>query len=89
MVHGIVERLNPPSHEIQSAKLGVTKPETTTLSLLTRDGAVAVTFLGKLSSAQYAHLFEWTRHAETKLAMESVLRSAGAEWGIQVVIDDV
>ena len=66
----------------------MTKPETTTLSLLTRDGAVSVTFLGKLTPAQYTHLFEWTRHADTKLAMESVLKSAGAEWGIRVVIED-
>jgi hypothetical protein len=65
----------------------LSKSPQTTLSLLTRDGAVTVTFSAKLTDEQYARLFELTRCAETKLDMEDVLASAAAEWGVPAVIE--
>jgi hypothetical protein len=60
----------------------------TTLSLLTRDGAVTVTFSAKLTDEQYARLFELTRCAETKLDMEAILASVAADWEVPAVIED-
>ena len=64
------------------------KKDQTTLNLLTRDGAVTVTFSAKLTAEQYAQLFELTRRAETKLDLEVVLASVASEWGIPTVIED-
>jgi hypothetical protein len=60
----------------------------TTLSLLTRDGAVSVTFSARLTDEQYVRLFELTRRAETKPDMEGILVSVAAEWDVPAVIED-
>jgi hypothetical protein len=65
----------------------LSKSPQTTLSLLTRDGAVTVTFSAKLTDEQYARLFELTRRAETKQDMEVILTSVAAEWGVPAVIE--
>ena len=66
----------------------LSKSPQTTLSLLTRDGAVTVTFSAKLTDEQYARLFELTRCAGTKPEMEAILTSVAAEWDVPAVIED-
>ena len=66
----------------------LSKSPQTTLSLLTRDGAVTVTFSAKLTDEQYARLFELTRRAGTKPEMEAILTSVAAEWDVPAVIED-
>ena len=59
----------------------------TTLKLLTRDGALAVTFTPGLTPDQYSELYELVIDAETADEMTAVVKRAGLRWGADVVVD--
>jgi len=61
--------------------------ECTTLSLLTRDGAVAVTFTPALTAQQYAELYDLAFDADSADEMSSAVKSAAGRWGANVVVD--
>ena len=64
------------------------KTDRTSLNLLTRDGAVAVTFEAKLTPDQYLRLYASVHEAETKAQLERHLTTVADEWGIAAVIED-
>jgi hypothetical protein len=60
----------------------------TTLNLLTRDGALAVSFTPALTPAQYGELYEIAcDYDDTAEAMAAAVKEAAARWGIKVAID--
>jgi len=61
--------------------------ECTSLNLLTRDGALAVTFTPALTAQQYAELYDLACSADTANEMSSAVQSAAERWGTDVVID--
>ena len=62
--------------------------ETTTLNLLTRDGAVTVTFSAELTEEQYAKLYSFVVDAQTRQELKDCLVMVASKWGIVAVIDD-
>ena len=61
----------------------------TTLNLLTRDGAITVTFEGYLTSAQYAKLYDCIRdYSETRQQLTERLAMVASEWGMKAIVDD-
>ena len=62
--------------------------ETTTLNLLTREGAVTVTYAAKLTEAQYARLHECVIECDTKQQLRDLIAIVANEWGVKAIIDD-
>jgi hypothetical protein len=64
------------------------KSPQTTLNLLTREGAVTVTFPVELTEDQYAKLYAFVVDAQTRQELKDCLAMVANEWGIKAVIDD-
>lgn len=62
--------------------------QSTTLNLLTRDGAVTVTYEAELSEPQYAKLYECVQEAQTRQELKECIAMAANEWGIKAIIDE-
>ncbi|MBC7855799.1 MAG: hypothetical protein IAF94_20420 [Pirellulaceae bacterium] len=62
--------------------------ESTSLNLLTRDGAVAVSFPVRLTGKQYAKLHDCLHECGTKQALRECIAMVAKEWGIEAIIDD-
>jgi hypothetical protein len=60
----------------------------TSLSLLTREGAVVVTFASVLTPAQYANLFDHVQRAGSKPELEASLSQFAEEHGLTVTVDE-
>ena len=62
---------------------------TTTLNLLTRDGAVTVTFSTHLTGEQYTRLFDAIRdHSESGVELKERIAMLTNEWGLDARVDD-
>jgi hypothetical protein len=62
---------------------------TTTLNLLTRDGAVTVTLSALLSGEQYAKLFESIRdYSDSRFELREHIAMLGNEWGLDASFED-
>ena len=59
----------------------------TSLSLLTREGAVEVTFAAVLTPEQYARFFECVQAATTKAEMKKCIQQVANEFDLDVAID--
>lgn len=60
----------------------------TILNLLTRDGAVTVTFEGYLTGEQYAKLYDCIRdYSETRQELTERIAMVANEWGIKAIVD--
>ncbi len=66
----------------------LTRQGSTTLNLLTRDGAISVTFPGYLTGEQYAKLYECVVECDTKQALRECIAMVANEWGIEAIIDN-
>jgi len=60
---------------------------TTTLHLLTRDGAITATFTPLLTSEQYDRLLQEIEAGDTREKLSSLLTTLAQGWGCQVVVD--
>jgi len=60
---------------------------TTTLHLLTRDGALTVTFTPLLSSEQYDRLLQEIDAGDTRQKLTELLVQLAERWRCRVVID--
>jgi hypothetical protein len=60
----------------------------TSLSLLTREGAVVVTFAAVLTPAQYARFYDCVRKAESKTELQACIGQFAEEYGLTVVVDE-
>jgi len=56
----------------------------TRLHLLTVDGAVAVTFVPELETAQYSELFGLSRDFVSAEALREIVTAAAKRWGREV-----
>jgi len=65
-----------------------TATSSTTLSLLTREGALTVTFFATLTPAQYALLLERVCQVSTADRMRESLTLLANQWGIRAMIED-
>ena len=61
---------------------------TTSLSLLTREGAVVVTFAAILTPAQYAAFYDRVQEAATKAEMKACIDQVAQEMGVGVNVDE-
>ena len=61
--------------------------DSTSLNLLTRDGALAVTFLPALTARQYAELYDLALNADTADQLSAAVRTAAGRWGANVTVD--
>jgi hypothetical protein len=59
----------------------------TTLNLLTREGAYAVTFTPALEPAQYDELFHFAQILEQEVELRTQVKEMAKRWGRQVFID--
>lgn len=67
----------------------LTRGGSTTLSLLTRDGAVTVTFQGYLTSAQYAKLFESIQqYSDSAIELKERIAMLANEWGLEATVEN-
>jgi hypothetical protein len=65
------------------------RTDTTTLNLLTRDGAVTVAFAAYLTGAQYMKLFESIRdYSDSGTELRERVAMLANEWGIDATVDD-
>lgn len=60
---------------------------TTTLHLLTRDGAITATFTPPLTPDQYDRLHQEIDAGDTRDRLAELLANLAQAWGCQVVID--
>lgn len=61
--------------------------ESTTLNLLTRDGAVSATFAAQLTEDQYARLLAYVHDAQTRQELTESILVAANEWGLMAIIE--
>lgn len=61
--------------------------EKTTLKLLTRDGAIAVTFDNALTPEQYEAVYDCVRLTSDANEMRKRLELMASEWGAKVTIE--
>lgn len=61
----------------------------TTLNLLTRDGAVYLSFLPSLSATQYAELLELTQETVTTEELQKAVAAWAAAHGLKVSFDEM
>lgn len=61
----------------------------TTLNLLTRDGAVYLSFRASLSATQYAELLEVTQETVTKDDLRKAVAAWAAAHGLKVSFDEM
>ena len=61
--------------------------ECTTLNLLTRDGALGVTFSPALSAQQYSELNDLAADADSADELSAAIKSAARRWGAEVIVD--
>jgi len=61
---------------------------TTTLHLLTRDGAITATFTPGLTSDQYDRLLQEVGHGDTRQKLTELLSDLADMWRCIVVVDD-
>jgi hypothetical protein len=62
--------------------------EGTTLNLLTREGAVTVSYPVELTEEQYAKLYECVSECDTKQELRECIAMIANEWGIEPIIDE-
>ena len=63
--------------------------ESTTLNLLTRDGAVTATFSATLTTSQYETLFESIHdYSDSAIELKERIATLANEWGIDASVDD-
>jgi len=61
----------------------------TTLNLLTRDGAVTVTFSTHLTGEQYTKLFDSIRdYSESGFELKERISMLANEWGVDALVDN-
>lgn len=60
---------------------------TTTLHLLTRDGAITATFTPLLTAEQYDRLLQEIEAGDTREKLTMLLTTLAQGWGCQVVVD--
>jgi hypothetical protein len=60
---------------------------TTTLHLLTREGAITATFTPLLTPEQYDHLLQEIDAGDTRQKLTELLAQLALDWGCQVVVD--
>jgi hypothetical protein len=60
----------------------------TTLHLLARDGAVAITFSTKLTAEQYDTLYAFVMDTHTRQELRERIAMAANDWGIPAIVDD-
>jgi hypothetical protein len=60
----------------------------TSFQLLTRDGAVSVSFSTKLSASQYDTLYECVSDCGTRGELREHIAMLANEWGITAIVDD-
>lgn len=63
------------------------QPITTSLSLLTRDGGVCITFHALLSPSQYDELYNQVSGAITRAHLESLAKQLAKRWECHVTVD--
>jgi hypothetical protein len=61
--------------------------QTTTLHLLTRDGAITATFTPLLTSEQYDRLLSEVDAADTREKLVGLVVQLAQGWGCEVVVD--
>jgi hypothetical protein len=61
--------------------------ECTSLNLLTRDGALGITFTPALTPDQYSELLGLAFDSGTADEMSAAIKSAAGRWGAEVVVD--
>ena len=61
---------------------------TTTLHLLTRDGAITATFTPGLTSEQYDRLLQEVGNGDTRQRLTELLSDLAEKWRCLVVVDD-
>jgi hypothetical protein len=62
--------------------------QSTSINLLTRDGALSVTFAPALTSHQYDQLLrEIKNDGDTRAELAILLKSLGREWNCRVTVD--
>ena len=61
---------------------------TTTLNLLTRDGAITATFSPGLTSEQYDRLLQEVGSGDTRQKLTDLLAGLAETWRCTVVVDD-
>lgn len=62
--------------------------QSTSINLLTRDGALCATFSPALTASQYDQLLrEIKNDGDNKVEMTALLQSLAAQWRCQVVVD--
>jgi len=61
--------------------------DSTSLNLLTRDGALAVTFLPALTARQYSELYDLALNADTADQLSAAVRTAAGRWGTKVIVE--
>ena len=67
----------------------LTQQGSTTLNLLTRDGAVTVTFPGYLTGDQYCKLYDCIRdYSETRQELTERIAMVAKEWEVTAIIDE-
>jgi hypothetical protein len=67
----------------------LTNSGATTLNLLTRDGAVTVTFSTHLTGEQYTKLFDSIRDfSESRSELKERIAMLANEWGLDALADD-
>ena len=81
-------RVNVPLCPNESAAVVKEHPNVTNLNLLTRDGAVTVTFLANLNGEQYSKLHDVIHYAVSREELRECIRKIANEWRVQTVIDD-
>jgi hypothetical protein len=62
--------------------------ESTTLNLLTREGAISFTFSARLTAEQYARLYDSVHDCDTRKELRECIATVANEWGIEVVVDE-
>jgi hypothetical protein len=60
----------------------------TSLSLLTREGAVVVTFAAVLTPSQYARFYDCVQEAGSKPELKACIGQFAEEYGLTVVVDE-
>ncbi|HEY2410855.1 MAG TPA: hypothetical protein VGI40_01355 [Pirellulaceae bacterium] len=67
--------------DMQTAEI---REDVTRLSLLTRDGAVAVEFNPALDTQHYAELFQIAGDFDSELELRAIVQKAAQRWGRMV-----
>jgi len=60
----------------------------TSLSLLTREGAIVVTFAAVLTPAQYAQFYDCVQEADSKPELKDCIGQFAEKHGLKVLMDD-